>query len=57
MDRYMVGAAVWIDPDCCGPQDGEALVLEDCGFGYFVRQDEQDWFVTDQEVSPLMMAA
>jgi hypothetical protein len=34
--------------------DGEAKVTEDCGLGYFVAQGDSEWFVTDDEVSPLM---
>lgn len=57
MDRYTVGTAVWIDPESFGPSDGEATVTEDCEHGYFVSQDGSEWFVTDQEVSPLLAMA
>ena len=51
--RFALGERVWIEPVALGPQDGEAEVVEDSGLGYFVLQEGEEWFVTDEEVSPL----
>ena len=56
--RYSVGDLVWIDPECeSGTCDGEAVIEEDTGFGYFVTNDGGYFFVTDDEVEPLLHAA
>lgn len=54
--RYSVGDLVWIDPES-GTCDGEAVIEEDTGFGYFVTNDCGYHYVTDDEVERLLLTA